>query len=485
MRKLIPVFFMVLSLGLGLALFRGAVAQADGRAISARPAAPAGSGFTYQGRLEVDGAPANDSYDFQFRLFDAATGGDQVGSTVTVPGVTVTDGFFSVLLDFGAGAFDGQARWLEVAVREGGSDGAYTPLPGLQQLTPAPYAFYAAEAGSVAWSSLTDVPPGFADGVDDVGLTAVDWTDVQNRPPGLDDGDDDTTYTAGTGLALAGTTFSAAGSPYANVLVVAKSGGDFGSVQAALDSIGDAGPNNPYLVYVAPGVYTETVTLKSYVTVEGAGEGATVIRGTGGSQHPTSGSDSVTLIGADDAALRHLTVESVGTEQTFGVAIWNNNASPALTNVTAFAEASFSYGVYNISSSPKMSHVTTTAVSGSFNGYGVVNYLSSSPTMSNVTATGLGTTNSYGVYNEDSSSPTMTNVTATASDASSSYSYGVYNESSSPTIRYSTLEGGTASVNRVGGGTVRVANSQLLDAPGSGVICFNNYDQNLALVNCP
>jgi hypothetical protein len=59
---------------------------------------------------------------------------------------------------------------------------------------------------SVHWSNLTNVPADLADGddVDDV----EDWSDIQNRPAGLDDGDDDTTYSAGTGLGIAGTTFS-------------------------------------------------------------------------------------------------------------------------------------------------------------------------------------------------------------------------------------------------------------------------------------
>jgi hypothetical protein len=33
--------------------------------------------FTYQGRLQDGGAPANGSYDFQFTLWDALSGGTQ------------------------------------------------------------------------------------------------------------------------------------------------------------------------------------------------------------------------------------------------------------------------------------------------------------------------------------------------------------------------------------------------------------------------
>ena len=99
--------------------------------------APAGTAFSYQGRLEDNGYPANGAYDFQFMLFDASVGGIQIGGTVTLGDVSVSTGFFTVKLDFGVGAFGGGARFLEIAVRPGASGGAYTPLTPRQELTPA------------------------------------------------------------------------------------------------------------------------------------------------------------------------------------------------------------------------------------------------------------------------------------------------------------------------------------------------------------
>ena len=145
--------------------------------------APVGTMFTYQGRVTEGGNPTNGTYDFQFELYDAAGGGSQVGSTVTKEDVTVTDGLFTVELDFGSDVFKGDARWLEIGVRPGSSTGAYTTLTPRQALTAAPYALYALRA---PWSGLTGFPAGFADGIDD-----------------------DTTYTAGPGLTLADSTFSA------------------------------------------------------------------------------------------------------------------------------------------------------------------------------------------------------------------------------------------------------------------------------------
>src|SRR5688572_1596677 len=51
---------------------------------------PVGSGFTFQGQLKVSGNPANGSYDFDFRLYDAAEGGTQVGPIVARLNQTVT-----------------------------------------------------------------------------------------------------------------------------------------------------------------------------------------------------------------------------------------------------------------------------------------------------------------------------------------------------------------------------------------------------------
>lgn len=100
--------------------------------------APVGSAFSYQGRLTDNGNPANGAYDFQFILYDAATGGAQQGSTVTQSGVAVSNGLFNVQLDFGQAVFNGDARFLEVGVKQG--TGAYTVLSPRTALTAAPYA---------------------------------------------------------------------------------------------------------------------------------------------------------------------------------------------------------------------------------------------------------------------------------------------------------------------------------------------------------
>ena len=102
------------------------------------PLVPVGTAFTYQGQLTDGGSPANGPFDFQFRLYDAAAGGTQVGSTLQVGDLAVANGLFSTNLNFGQGAFGGGARWLDIGVRPGASGGAYTVLTPRQELTPAP-----------------------------------------------------------------------------------------------------------------------------------------------------------------------------------------------------------------------------------------------------------------------------------------------------------------------------------------------------------
>jgi len=126
--------------------------------------------FTYQGRLTESGAPASGDYDLEFRIFNDAVAGAQIGPTLSVDDLHITDGLFSMVLDFGLGVFDGDRRWLEVAVRDGASTGAFTVLTPRQELTATPHASVAAET---PWSGLTGVPAGFADGVDHDSLGAL------------------------------------------------------------------------------------------------------------------------------------------------------------------------------------------------------------------------------------------------------------------------------------------------------------------------
>lgn len=104
-------------------------------------AADIGTAFTYQGSLEDGSGPVTDTCDFQFQLYDAAAGGNLMGTNPqSKPGVAVDAGVFTVNdLDFGASAIDGTARWLEISVCCP-SPCALTLLSPRVALTPAPHA---------------------------------------------------------------------------------------------------------------------------------------------------------------------------------------------------------------------------------------------------------------------------------------------------------------------------------------------------------
>jgi hypothetical protein len=130
-----------------------------------RGAAALGTDFTYQGQLEQNGNLATGTCDFRFLLFDTIgsgvppTGGNQIGTTVAAEGVHVSDGLFTLRLDFGAAAFNpGDDRFLQVAVRCPAGSGAYQTLTSRQPLTAAPYALFASAVADGAVSSAKLAP---------------------------------------------------------------------------------------------------------------------------------------------------------------------------------------------------------------------------------------------------------------------------------------------------------------------------------------
>jgi hypothetical protein len=99
--------------------------------------------------LTASGAPANGSYDLTFALFDSYSGGAQVGTTLTNKATGVTNGLFTVALDFGGGIFTGANYWLAIGVQTNGGSG-FTPLLPLQPVLPAPYAVFANTASNLS-----------------------------------------------------------------------------------------------------------------------------------------------------------------------------------------------------------------------------------------------------------------------------------------------------------------------------------------------
>jgi trimeric autotransporter adhesin len=95
--------------------------------------------FTYQGQLSAGDTLASGSYDVRFALFDSAMNGTQIGTDQTVPAISISDGVFTVKLDFGVNAFPGADRFVEISVRPTGTS-SFSTLAPRQQISSTPYA---------------------------------------------------------------------------------------------------------------------------------------------------------------------------------------------------------------------------------------------------------------------------------------------------------------------------------------------------------
>lgn len=226
---------------------------------------------------------------------------------------------------------------------------------------------------------------------------------------------------------------------YARTVVVSPVGTpqqNGAALRNALSGLTGASESNPYLLKIEPGGYdlgSNAMQMKEWVDIEGSGEGATTLTATS-----NQGSITGTLKGASNSELRFLTVENVGTADSQVAAVYNDNASPRLTQVTVSASGSDSFN------------------------YGVLN---------------------TGPNGSDGSSPVMTNVTVEVSGVpnsnANSRTTGVYNQNnSSPIIRDSTIEASNADTNYAlfsafGSSTVRVDNSRLVASTST----IQSYDE--------
>ena len=217
--------------------------------------------INFQGKLTDDaGVPLDGTYHMTFTIYDAPTVGTPLWTESQ--DVLVTDGIYNVKLGsvntLGATVFEQDGLFLEVIIHNPATD-TYETLSPRERLTSTafaikagdsdtlegfsaseldqsahvtrtdnPHAVTAAQVGAVAqadftWANLHDKPAGFADGVDNVGITSetdptvapevkdgVSWDEISGIPAGFADGIDNdsggtiTAVNAGTGLSGGG-----------------------------------------------------------------------------------------------------------------------------------------------------------------------------------------------------------------------------------------------------------------------------------------
>ncbi len=136
-------------------------------------AAPLGTEFSYSGVLQNGAQPAQGDYDLRLSLYDAAAEGTRIHDALTNLNVSVSNGVFRTVMDFGAEVFDGQATWLEVGVRPAGSSDDFEVLSPRQALLAVPHALHAlnaetaatAETATTATTALTAATATTAEGL--------------------------------------------------------------------------------------------------------------------------------------------------------------------------------------------------------------------------------------------------------------------------------------------------------------------------------
>ena len=121
-----------------------------------------GTAFTYQGRLNSGGSPADGSYDLTFSLFATNASGVAIAGPVTNTAVAVSNGLFTTTVNFG-NAFAGASNWLEIGVSTNGAN-AFLTLSPRQQVTPTPYAITAENVVGLTVQQNTNGSPNVIEG---------------------------------------------------------------------------------------------------------------------------------------------------------------------------------------------------------------------------------------------------------------------------------------------------------------------------------
>lgn len=363
---------------------------------------------TYQGYLEDgSGQPFSGNASMSFAIYATASGGSPLWQE-TQSSVSVGNGFFTT--QFGsstplsAAIFDDPTRYLQVTVNIGAGN---EPLPR-QRFTAVPYALQAQSAASVPWSGITDVPSNLG------------------------------------------------GGNYANVIVVAQSGGDFTSVAAALNSISNPSADNRYLVWVAPGTYAESelARVRPYVHLRGAGPNVSVVTSARAGATPSDSAATASL--DDNGRISDLTIRNTGTG-VFGIGIWSNAATRAtvIENVTAEAIGAGGTGRYAV----YLNDAEPTIRASRLQAYGATGF-------------GTGVNAALGVVNVSGGFPqplieqsVLIGGTSTTNEQScagnSGTGFGIQYVNSAATVRDSIVCGDRRSIFGGSNGITRVEGSQL------------------------
>lgn len=205
----------------------------------------------------------------------------------------------------------------------------------------------------------------------------------------------------------------------ANVVVVAKTGGDFDSIQAAVDSITPTA-DKPYLIEVMPATYIENITMKSHVHIQGAGADVTFV------QAGTAANETFTLTDISSVTISGFNIRS---DEQVGTGIWMISSSPTIKD-NIFSEGK--WGIYSENSSSPII-VNNIFDNLAPNKYGITNYNSDPTVLENIFKGD--NSGGIGIENNQSSATIVNNKIFKVGD------YGIWNKASSTKIQGNTIIG--------------------------------------------
>jgi hypothetical protein len=261
----------------------------------------------------------------------------------------------------------------------------------------------------------------------------------------------------------------------------------------ALSGITDNAFSKRYVIKLEPGIYdvgTSSVTMKSYVDIEGSGIYRTMIRGTGASSGV--GNDTGVVIGANNSELRDLNV--LAQNGYYNIAFYASDTSPRLYNVSLSGQNGDNcWGIRSEDASPWVEDVEISVKNCTDSSTGISSLWGTEgghPTIIHTDIKSLGEGYIYGMFIVSGSEPERVEGVDIEAGTTTDTGYGIYipeNLGSTPTydllVAHSNLDvpGGVGVYNATGNDlNVRLRCTRIASA-ATGIRTYSTYDGEITV----
>ena len=147
-------------------------------------------------------------------------------------------------------------------------------------------------------------------------------------------------------------------SPQRLVVVSPSGGGDYTTIQAAINAINPTAAT-PYVVKVEPGMYVESLRMKSHVFLQGAGRDATILMPNTSTYTGPQDLNAINLENLINVKISGFTIDARTPGMNIGsIGIYDLASSPYITEsrITGFPGCIGCAGIYSSGSSPTIMH---------------------------------------------------------------------------------------------------------------------------------